>query len=197
MEFIILIFIVILVGLFLLWSNRRRDKQKQQTIPYIKHPSLLNQNEYLCFKAIKQAVGERYDVHCKVRLSSIIAVDKNINKSLWASATERLSKRKVDFLLTDAENSQIACVIELDDSNPHRSRKPRDVFSREVLSNAKVPYIRLDTMPVYDAEELSEFISTAVTPPAQASLESEPEVEIDFKVVIEPEDSAERQRRSN
>ncbi|EMR12231.1 hypothetical protein MPL1_11448, partial [Methylophaga lonarensis MPL] len=48
------------------------------------------------------------------------------------------------------------------------------------------------TMPVYDAEELSELISTAVTPPAQASLESEPEVEIDFKVVIEPEDSAER-----
>ncbi|MCC5797516.1 MAG: DUF2726 domain-containing protein [Methylophaga sp.] len=193
MEFIILIFLVILVGLFLLWSNRRRDKQKQQTIPYIKHPSLLNQNEYLCFKAIKQAVGERYDVHCKVRLSSIIAVDKNINKSLWATASERLSKRKVDFLLTDAENSQIACVIELDDSNPHRSRKPRDVFCREVLSNAKVPYIRLDTMPVYDTEEISELVESLFKP-VQNKL-SEIESEVNFKILIEPDQTSSSAKR--
>ena len=193
MEFIILIFLVILVGLFLLWSNRRRDKQKQQTIPYIKHPSLLNQNEYLCFKAIKQAVGERYDVHCKVRLSSIIAVDKNINKSLWATASDCLSKRKVDFLLTDVANSQIACVIELDDSNPHRSGKTRDIFCREVLSNAKVPYIRLDTMPVYNAEEISELVESLFKP-VQDNL-SEIESEVDFRVLIEPDQTSSSAKR--
>lgn len=184
-EFTILMLVVILALLLMLWRYRRRDAQTQKTIHYLSHPSLLNQNEHHCFKAIKQAAGGRYDVHCKVCLSSIVTADKHTSKSLWSSASQSLREHTVDFLLTDVENSQFVCVIELDDSSPYHSRKPRDIFSRQVLSNANVPYIRLETMPVYDAEEIARSIEALLKPVQQAPLIDETAEAL--RIVIEPD----------
>ena len=189
-EFTILIFVVILALLLLLWRYRRRDTKTQKTIPYFRHPSLLNHNEHLCFNAIKQAAGDRYDVHCKVCLSSIITADKHISKSLLSNANQSLREHTVDFLLTDVENSQIACVIELDDNKPYRPRKARNIFSQEVLRNAKVPYIRLDTMPAHDVEEIARSIEALLKPVQQASLIDESAEAL--RIVIEPDQSSRR-----
>ncbi len=190
MEFVLLTFMVMLLLMSLVWRFLRRDTRTQKTIPYLRHISLLNQNEHHCFKAIKQAAGDRYDVHCKVCLSSIITADKHISKSLWSSAPQSLREHTVDFLLTDVENSQIACVIELDDNKPYRPRKARDILSQEVLRNAKVPYIRLDTMPAYDVEEIARSIEALLKPVQQASLIDESAEAL--RIVIEPDQSSRR-----
>jgi hypothetical protein len=120
--------------------------------PYALNHSLLSAAENSFFQTLKLAVPEGCCVMAKVRIADILRVT---TKEKWQSHFNRISAKHVDFLVCNGPDMRPLVAIELNDKSHEReSRKKRDDFVRNALSQGGLPLIEVPVARAYTVEEL-------------------------------------------
>jgi len=145
----------LLVGL--IKKSARRKKRNSPT--YEKQEHLLTPSELKFYSALKEAVGDGYQIMCQVSLSQVIQT-RPMNPSERQTAFNRISSKVLDFVLCDPRNLAIIGGIELDDSSHKRNdRIARDQFLNKAMEEAGVPLLRFQTRSSYTTDQIAQKLA--------------------------------------
>lgn len=139
MSYILVLVIALAVFGFLFLSLKRAVSPEYRAIPF-----LLTKSELNFFKQLNRKLNENmpgmFQLNSKVRLADICT---NTNKKDIASFN-RISRKHVDFVITELSTSKVVCAIELDDrSHNSASAIKRDTQKNTALRSANITLIRI------------------------------------------------------
>lgn len=138
----------------------------EPTIPksrYNLNGSLLTPAEQEFLKVLEEAVGEEYRITPQVPLSGIVS-PKDSNKHFTNYRDfNKISAKKIDFVLYNKETWAPVLAIELDDRSHLRwDRIQRDMFVNELMEGVGLAILHIPVNYSYDVEELKIRIETKV-----------------------------------
>lgn len=130
-------------------------------MPYKKRRSLFTKNEAAFFHSLRQATGDRYVVLAQVPLNVLLYCDRDARKGGW---NNKIDRKRVDFVLCNAQTLAVAGVIELDDkSHQRRDRQQRDAFVDEALRTAGILLLRIPAAAEYPVTHIRAHLSSLLT----------------------------------
>lgn len=175
MEFVLLLFVVVLIAVALIAS---RLSENYVPYPYkLKDVSLCSVQEAQFMTLLEKAVGNDFRLFTKVRLSDIVAVKSGLSSSAQKDAQNKANQRVLDYVLCDLETMQIKAVVELEPASSNISQQKRNLFLKNTLAAAGLPFLRFKAKPGYRVADLHDYIHAkirqaehvrAATPKAQA-----------------------------
>ena len=108
-----------------------------EKIPYVRK-NLMTKNEWSFYKQLKPVADDlNLSILCKTRVADLVDIEKDLTKSEWQTAFNRINKKHIDFILCKPENLYSVLLIELDGSTHDTDKgKKRDEFMDKVLDKA-------------------------------------------------------------
>lgn len=138
------------------------ESKSGKKLPYRSRGNLLSDGERRFYRTgLQPAVGQRYDISLKVRLTDVITLPAK----LWDTpAGYKIRQRHLDFVLCSKRAIKIIAAIELDDSS-HLShqQQAKDDFLADALHAAGVPLIRFPIYRRYDPTRIRRIIRSAIS----------------------------------
>jgi hypothetical protein len=132
--------------------------------PYESRSSVMTATERAFFAVLFPITDGACHAFTKIRLADLISVHRETSD--WKSHFERLSTRRVDFLLCKHETLAPLLVIELDDPDHLRLDQIRgDDFIDSALTAAGIPVIHVKVQEFYDPKEIKKLIKVAILGP--------------------------------
>lgn len=114
--------------------------------------NLMTPAELAFFSILEPLVRPSCMISAKVRLADLFQVGQGVGQQ---SAFNKISRKHIDFVLTDPATSRILCGIELDDrSHNHPDRVERDKFINEVFARNQLPLLRVPVAWTYYPQAL-------------------------------------------
>jgi len=108
--------------------------------------------ELAFFAILEPLVRPSCMISAKVRLADLFQVGQGVGQQ---SAFNKISRKHIDFVLTDPATSRILCGIELDDrSHKLPDRVERDEFVNEVFAKNQLPLLRVPVAWTYYPQAL-------------------------------------------
>ena len=122
--------------------------------PYVKRDDFLSLAEQSFYLVLRAAVADWATICPKVGLAELFYA-KSSDPSIFRTATNRIDRKHIDFLLCDPETMKPLMGIELDDRSHQRpDRQERDDFVERVFAAAQLPLVRLPVRRAYPVAEL-------------------------------------------
>lgn len=150
----------ILIVLFRALFGRKKNARPG----YQKRDFLFSPEERLFFSALKQAMGEDYEIFGKIPAQDIVSVRPNPNKPNAEDALEAIADQHFAFILCDKADLAIACAVQLREhgfGGKKKSAPPMDPL-KSICHAAGLPFVVIESAPLYDAHEIKEAIAAAV-----------------------------------
>ena len=149
------IFIIVLIFLLFLLI----EYGKREVLPYYKNNGFITNAELSFFKALEQAVGDRYYIFPQVNLASIVKV--NARGRDWWRYFGKISRKSIDFILAEKSSCMPVVAIELDDSSHFEfARQKRDNFINRVFEKINLPILHISCKSGYNIVQLQEEIQS-------------------------------------
>lgn len=143
---------IVSVLFFLVYLKSRKNKGfKYKPVKYLNTKSEQN-----FFNQIQRLIPSDYYLVCKVRLADICLPrdSKNI------IAFNKIAQKHCDFVILNKKNSEIKCVIELDDkSHLTASAIKRDNEKNNALNSSGIKLFRIKTTRKYDLSDIQLFLN--------------------------------------
>jgi hypothetical protein len=150
-----------LVALFKLFGAAPAQAEAPEALPYRRKDYLLTKAERSFFGALSQAVGDEYLIFPQIGLGQLLAVRSGTESPM--THLNRISAKRVDFLLCDRDAIRPLLAIELDDSSHARpDRRSRDAFVEAALAAAGLPLLRIPARAGYNLAEVESQIGAAI-----------------------------------
>lgn len=128
---------------------------------------LLTPAEQAFHKVLEPLVQNACAISSKVRLADLFSVSPGRGQQ---AAFNKISRKHIDFVLTEPSTSRILCAIELDDSSHNRpDRIERDTFVNELFSVHGMPLLRVPVAWTYNVPGLRTELLKAGVPLANAA----------------------------
>ena len=125
-------------------------------------PTLLTPAERSFFGVLQQALPPGYLLFAKVRVADLVRPVRNVSRSGWRSAFNRITGKHVDFVLCDSASLRVIGVIELDDRTHNTfERGVRDTLVDSALSDAGIPVLRVPARQSYSPALLREQVESS------------------------------------
>lgn len=103
--------------------------------------NLMTPAELAFFAVLEPLVHSSHRISSKVRLADLFNAAQGPG---WQTAFNKISRKHIDFVVTDSATSRILCGIELDDSSHALpDRIERDRFVNEVFARNQLPLLRV------------------------------------------------------
>ncbi len=154
---IIAIIAALFVLLFLLKLFTGRGG-KLSRHPYQKHTMLFSPDDRMFFRALKEAVGEEYEIFGKIRVGDIISPKNGGARKAAAS----IDGRYFDFVLCDKTALAVICAIQVQDkTHPARQVEEHDPLPA-ICENLGLPLVRFHVRADYDTREMREKLRKAL-----------------------------------
>ncbi|HYE34397.1 DUF2726 domain-containing protein [Methylocaldum sp.] len=163
MNWLILVGIAALAILPLLIRTLSKSTEKAGRSSYRKQDFLFSPEERIFFFALKQAVGEDYEIFGKIPVVELISLGKNEARNGAQNGFAQITDRCVDFILCSKTDLAIACALELHEHSLSAKRQaaPADPL-RAICEAAGLPLVRIEAGPLYDAMEIKQTVASAV-----------------------------------
>jgi hypothetical protein len=153
----------------------RDHKPAPADYPYHLRDEFLSPAEQSFYLVLRAATVDWGTVCPKVGLGDIFWA-KSSDPSIYRTATNRIDRKHVDFLLCDPNTMRPLLGIELDDRSHQRAdRQERDDFVEHVFAAAQLPLVRLPVRRAYPVAELRTLLlgqlgrlEPALVPPGDA-----------------------------
>ena len=137
----------------LISASHAAEKLRQKPL-FEQKPHLLTQAELHFYRALKEAVGNDYQIMCQVNLNRLIGLQLASRFSV-----KRIGLKYLDYVLCDPETLCIVATIELEDlSREGKGRMRRDEFLNHAMEEAGVALIRFPVQAVYSPEQIAQKI---------------------------------------
>ena len=142
------------------WLSEKDDVKGKNKLeyPYRVRDDFLSPAEHSFYLVLKNTIGEQALVCPKVSLGDLFFA-RTKDPSQFRTATNKIDRKHVDFLLCDPLTVTPIVGIELDDKSHQREdRKTRDEFVEKVFSAANLKLIRIPTKQTYSVQEISNLL---------------------------------------
>ncbi|MDF2181869.1 DUF2726 domain-containing protein [Neptuniibacter sp. CAU 1671] len=173
----------LLVVLLLLWLLIRW-RRAAAAIPVI--PKLTPVE--MTFRSIlEKAVGDRYRVHCKVPITQLIEPSQAKSPGQVKRALRAVSGKIIDYVVCNATDGEIICLVELDDHR-YESNKDyrRDLELEGFCYQVALPILRVPVQKGYNLTELIERFENTVASMSENELQQVSALADARKVSFEP-----------
>ncbi|MDO6695124.1 DUF2726 domain-containing protein [Aliiglaciecola sp. 3_MG-2023] len=129
------------------------------SFPFKRKASLLTHTELSFLDLIESAMGQRYRVLCRTRLSEIVSLRQNTDKRAAKHALIKASSRQLDFVLCHKSDMSPVMAIDLVHNGGKDGYKTqRDWYVTSALDAARIPHLRIKVKSGYTKAELKECI---------------------------------------
>lgn len=161
-----LVVVVVLLGIAAALLKKGKPGQSASTtlsgtMPFKKNKYFLSAAEQSFYGVLKQAVAGQLDIFAKVRLLDVLWLPPQVQGK--QRHKNLVQSKHVDFVLCDSKALVPMLVIELDDVSHARSdRERRDLLVDKVLTDAKLPVLRVPAKASYDVRQLAADIRQAL-----------------------------------
>lgn len=156
MEIILLLFVVVLIAVAIIAS-----RMSESYVPYpykLKDTSLCTAQEDQFLTLLEKSVGDDFRIFTKVRLSDIVSVRSGLSSAARKDAQNKASQRVLDYVLCDIHTMQIKAAIELEPGQSSLNQQKRNLFLKNTLAAAGLPFLRFKAKPGYRIAELHDYI---------------------------------------
>jgi hypothetical protein len=168
-----------LFGLF----GRKKAKKSDETVdsklpnplPY-RLKGLLSPAEYQFYQQAREILRGKYLICPKIALAELLEITSS-DKNIQQIAFNKISRKRVDFVVCDADSMQPVYAIELDDSSHERpDRQERDDFVNHAFAAAGLPLVHVAYRREYNHQELAaDLLAPLQTIHSYANLPTTPE----------------------
>lgn len=160
MEIVLLLFVVVLIAVALVAS---RMSENYAPYPYkLKDGSLCSPQEAQFMTLLDKAVGGDFRIFTKVRLSDIVTVKKGVSGSVQKDAQNKANQRILDYVLCDMDSLEIKAIIELEPATSNLQQQKRNLFLKNTLAAAGLPFLRFKAKPGYRIADLHDYIHAKI-----------------------------------
>ncbi|GAA0859712.1 DUF2726 domain-containing protein [Aliiglaciecola litoralis] len=157
---IVLMMLLIVVALVALKLN-----DSGLSFPFKRKASLLSQTELTFLDLIENAVGNKYRVLCRVRLSEVLALRQNTDKRTAKNALMKAASRQLDFVLCSKQDMSPVIAVDLvNNTSKEGYKKQRDWYVSSALDAARIPHLRIKAKSGYTALDIRECIEAKLAP---------------------------------
>ena len=163
--FILLAIFVFVVAVALKLSEKVRPSlnpslKHSTKYDYVARNSVMTQKESRFFLFLSKVFQAEYFVFPQMHLSTLVET-KDVGKRRW-SAFLHINRKSVDYVLCDKITLQPICAIELDDwTHSRSSRVKRDIEVERILSEARMPLVRIQDPDKLVLEKLIDCVTKA------------------------------------
>lgn len=159
-------------------AKNRKENQCVEDKPW---PLRINDNfltgrERSLYDALIKLLGTQYVVCPKVRLIDAVVFAPGDLGNQRQNITNRIDRKRIDFLLLDAASYRPTYAIEIDDAGLRSTAAAkRDAVKAKALGDAGLTVVQLPAKMTYTSVDLAQFFTTGITsaaaePTAQSSL---------------------------
>jgi hypothetical protein len=128
------------------------DKEEELTLPYRVSDRFLSQTEYSFYMVAKKVLADRFIICPQIPLSSIFFITDKAN---YTAAFNKISRKRIDFLICDGLTVKPLFGIELDDKSHEKlDRIERDIFVEKIFENSGLPLLRIPVKNAYVTTDL-------------------------------------------
>jgi hypothetical protein len=151
---------VIAVLVFRVLSERRGKPARPG---FQKKDFLLSPEERLFFTTLKQAVGEDYEIFGRIQAFDVLSPRSGSGRNVPRDEFETIREQHFPFVLCKKGDLSIACAMQLREHSfgGKKSSAPADVL-KSVCHAAGLPFVIIESGPMYDINEIRESIAAAV-----------------------------------
>ena len=141
---------------------------KGKPLPYFRanRGMLMSNGEFAFYRALREAVGEEFDIMSKVRAAALVSC----SRSNWAAGYgSPIAQKELDFILLRPGMSYVVAAVELDDkTHDLPERQERDAFLDAAFATAGVPLIRFKAQARYEVHEVRREVERVLARAAAA-----------------------------
>ena len=161
MEFLLLVFILLIVYFFVEYLKKIKGFGKQK-LPYKKKDYFFTIAEKNFFKILNEITNKNNLIlFSKVRVADLLYISKKSNN--WITHLNKIKSKHIDFLICDNRNIKPLLAIELDDSSHNRyKRQQRDNFINQAFNDSELPILRVKVSYNYDKIKLEDQIKKLI-----------------------------------
>ena len=162
LQISILLLTVVLLAILGLsgWIKQRKRYASFGVLPpYRVRKSFLNTQEFAYLNALKQALGDEFQIFPKVRLPQVLGHPGHDPQ--FRVHWTRVQRRFVDFLVCDS-SLKPALAVKFDPSANRRHKSPKEDVLEDALGAAELPLLRVVPANSYDLDEITYKIKFAM-----------------------------------
>ncbi|MFT5674741.1 MAG: hypothetical protein ACI808_000665 [Paraglaciecola sp.] len=157
--------IVLMMLLIIVAVGAMKLNEPGLAFPFKKKNNLFTPVERSFLNLIEEAVGGRYRILCRVKLTDIVAVRQSTDKKTSKNAFTRAGGRNLDFVLCSKQDMTPVMAIDLVHQNGKDGYKSqRDWFTSGSLDAARIPHVRIKVRSGYQAKDIRDCIEARLAP---------------------------------
>ena len=157
--------IVLMMLLIIVAVGAMKLNEPGLAFPFKKKANLFTPVERSFLELIEEAVGGRYRVLCRVKLTDIVAIRQSTDKKTTKNSLSRAGGRNLDFVLCSRQDMMPVMAIDLVHKNGKDGYKSqRDWFTSGSLDAARIPHVRIKVRSGYQAKDIRDCIDARLAP---------------------------------
>lgn len=173
MEFILVALISLIVIVAVLAS---RLNDNSFPFPFESKSTIFTPAEKNFQNLVEQAMGPKYRVINRVKLSDILTIRGGVSSRASQSASNNAEGKYLDFVICDRNSMKLMGAIDLVDTQGKGYKVKKDWFVSGALEAATIPHLRIKVKANYTLDEIRACIHTRLLGAKSASFAPEPKV---------------------
>ncbi len=157
MELILFTMISLIVIVALLAS---RLNDNSFPFPFDRKNSIFTPAEKNFQNLVEQAMGSKYRIINRVKLSDVVTIRSGVSSRASQSAVTNADNKYLDFVVCDRETMKLLGAIDLVDTQGKGYKIKKDWFVSGALEAASIPHIRIKVKATYTADEIRACINS-------------------------------------
>ena len=173
MEFILLALITLVVIVAVLAS---RLNDNSFPFPFDSKKAIFTPAEKNFQNLIEQALGPKYRVLNRVRLSDVVTIRNGVSSRASQTAAKSAETKYLDFVICNRTSMKLLGAIDLVDTQGRGYKIKKDWFVSGSLEAASIPHLRIKVKANYTLEEIRTCIHTRLFGQSTANFAPQPKV---------------------
>lgn len=157
MELILFAMISLIVVVALLAS---RLNDNSFPFPFDRKQTLFTPAEKNFQRLVEQALGHKYRVINRVKLSDIVTIRNGVSSRAGQTAATNAEAKYLDFVICDRDSMKLLGVIDLVDTQGKGYKLKKDWFVSGALEAASIPHVRIKVKANYTLDEIRSCLNT-------------------------------------
>jgi hypothetical protein len=125
---------------------------------------------------VEQALGAKYRVLNRVRLSDVVTIRNGVSSRASQTAAKSAETKYLDFVICDRSSMKLLGAIDLVDTQGRGYKIKKDWFVSGSLEAASIPHLRIKVKANYTLEEIRSCIHTRLLGKSAANFAPQPKV---------------------
>ncbi|ALO36245.1 hypothetical protein CMT41_17040 [Colwellia sp. MT41] len=125
---------------------------------------------------VEQALGTKYRVLNRVKLSDVVTIRNGVSSRASQSAAKSAEAKYLDFVICERSTMKLLGAIDLVDTQGRGYKIKKDWFVSGSLAAASIPHLRIKVKANYTLEEIRTCIHTRLFGKSAANFAPQPKI---------------------